>query len=66
MFDFAQKAEDFINSLSQLKTYAAAQQGNSRTAATISPARREGLGGRDGGGPSCPGGDDGKVDMDAC
>ncbi len=65
MFDSPQKAEDFISSLSQQKTYAAALQGNGRTAATISQARREGLGGWDGGGPSCPGGDDGK-DMDAC
>ncbi len=66
MFDSPQKAEDFISSLSKRKTYAAALQGNGKTAATISPARREGLGGRGGGGSSCPGGDDGKVDMDAC
>ncbi len=56
------KAEDFISSLSQKKTYAAALQGNGKTAATISPARREGLGGRGGG---CSR-NDGKVDMDAC
>ncbi len=66
MFDSPQKAEDFISSLSQKKTYAAALKGNGKTATTISPARREWLGGRDGGGSSCPGGDDGKVDMDAC
>ncbi len=66
MFDSPQKAEDFISSLSQKKTYAAALQGNGKTAATISPAQREGLGGRGGGGSSCPGGNDGKVDMDAC
>ncbi len=36
------------------------------TAAAVSPARREGLDGRDGHGPSCPGGDDGRMDMDAC
>ncbi len=66
-FDSPQKAEDFISSLSQQKTYAAAlQEGNGKTAATVSPARREGLDGRDGGGPSCPGGDDGRMDMDAC
>ncbi len=40
--------------------------GNGKTVATISPARREGLDGRDGGGPSCPGRDDGRMDMDAC
>ncbi len=66
MFDSPQKAEDFISSLSQRKSYAEALQGNREKAATISPARREGLDGRGGGGPSCPGGDDGKVDMDAC
>ncbi len=32
----------------------------------VSPARREGLDGRDGHGPSCPVGDDGRMDMDAC
>ncbi len=47
MFDSPQKAEDFISSLSQQKTYAAALRGNGKTAATISPAWREGLGGRD-------------------
>ncbi len=36
------------------------------TAATVSPARREGLDGWDGVCPSCPVGDDGKMDMDAC
>ncbi len=66
MLDSPQKAEDFISSLSQQKTYAAALRGNRETAATISPARWEGLDGRDGGGPSCPGGDDGRMDMDAC
>ncbi len=67
IFDSPQKAEDFISSLSQQKTYAAAlREGNGKTAATISPARREGLDGRDGGSPSCPGRDDGRMDMDAC
>ncbi len=66
-FDSPQKAEDFISSLSQQKTYAVAlREGNGKTVATISPARREGLAGRDGGGPSCPGGDDGRMNMDAC
>ncbi len=62
----SQKAEDFISSLSQQNTYAAAlREGNGKTAATISPARG-GLDDRDGGGPSCPGRDDGRIDMDAC
>ncbi len=66
-FDSPQKAEDFISSLSQQKTYAAAlREGSGKTASTISPAQREGHGGRDGGGPSCPGRDDGRMDMDAC
>ncbi len=66
-FDSPQKAEDFISSLSQQKTYAAAlREGNGKTAATISPARREGLDGRDGGSPSCPGRDKVRMDMDAC
>ncbi len=40
-FNSPQKAEDFISSLSQQKTYAAALwEGNGKTAATISPARR--------------------------
>ncbi len=66
-FDSPQKAEDFISSLSQQKTYAAAlREGNGKTAATISPTRREGLDGRDGGGPSCPGRDEGRKNMDAC
>ncbi len=59
-FDSPQKAEDFIISLSQQKTYAAAlREGNGKTVATISPAQREGL-------PSCPGRDEGRMDMDAC
>ncbi len=66
-FDSPQKAEDFISSLSQQKTYATAlRESNGKTAATISPARQEGLDGRDGGGPSCPGRDEGRMDMDAC
>ncbi len=48
-FDSPQKAEDFISSLSQQKTYAAAlREGNGKTVATISPARRERLDGREG------------------
>ncbi len=61
-----QKAEDFISSLSQQKTYAAAlREGNGKTAATISPARRESLDGREGGSSSCPGRDDDRMDMKA-
>ncbi len=61
-FDSPQKAENFISSLSQQKTYATAlREGNGKTAATISPARWEGLDGRDGGGSSCPGRDDGRM-----
>ncbi len=63
--DTPQKVEDFISSLSQQKTYATAlREGGGRTAAAVSPARREGLDGRDGGGSSCPVGDDGRMDMD--
>ncbi len=48
-FDSPQKAEDFISSLSQQKTYAVApREGNGKTAATISPAQQEGLDGREG------------------
>ncbi len=53
-FDSPQKAEDIISSLSQQKTYAAALRGgDGGTAAAVSLARREGLDGRDGHGPSC-------------
>ncbi len=53
-FDSPQKAEDFISSLSQQQMYADALRGcGGGTAAAVSPARREGLGG---GGPSCQGG----------
>ncbi len=62
-FDSPQKAEDFISSMS----YAAALRGDDGgAAADVSPARREGRDGRDGHGPSCPGGDDVRMDMDAC
>ncbi len=42
-FDSPQKAEDFISSLSQRKTYAEALQGNGNMAAIISSTRWEGL-----------------------
>ncbi len=65
-FDSPQKAEDFISSLSQQKTYAAAlREGNGKTAATISPARQERLDGREGGGSRCPGRDGDRMDMKA-
>ncbi len=54
-FDSSQKAEDFVSSLSQRRTYAAALRGDDGgTVAAVSPARREGLDGRDGHGPTCP------------
>ncbi len=66
-YDSTQKAEDFISSMSQQKLYAAALRGDDGGAvAAVSPARREGRDGRDGLGPSCPGGDDGRMNMDAC
>ncbi len=37
-----------------------------QAAAAVSPARREGRDGRDGLGPSCPEGDDSRMNMDAC
>ncbi len=66
-FDSLQKAEDFVSSLSQQRTYAAALRGDDGgAAAAVSPAQREGLDGRDEHGPSCPGGDDGRMNMDTC
>ncbi len=64
-YDSPQKAEDFISSMSQQKSYAAALRGDDGgTAAAVSPARREGRDGRDGLGPSCPEGDESR--MNAC
>ncbi len=63
-FDSPQKAEDFISSLSQQQTYADVLRGGRR--GNSGPARREELDGRDGHGPSCPGGDGGRMDMDTC
>ncbi len=66
-FDSPQKAEDFISSMSQQKSYAAALRGDGGgAAAAVSPVRREGRDGRDGLGPSCPEGDDSRMAMDAC
>ncbi len=66
-YDSPQKAEDFISSMSQQKLYATALRGDDGGAAVaVSPARREGLDCRDGHGPSCPGGDDSRMNMDAC
>ncbi len=57
-YDSPQKAEDFISSMSQQKSYAAALWGDDGGAAAA--VCRDGLG------PSCPGGDDGRMSMDAC
>ncbi len=66
-YDSPQKAEDFISSMSQQKSYAAALRGDDGgAAAAVSPVRREGRDGRDGLGPSCPEGDDSRMSMDAC
>ncbi len=47
-YDSPQKAEDFISSMSQQKSYAAALCGDDGgAAAAVSPARWEGLDGRD-------------------
>ncbi len=65
-FDSPQKAEDFISSMSQQKSYAAALRGDDGgAAAAVSSVRREGRDGRDGLGPSCPEGDDSRMNMDA-
>ncbi len=66
-FDSPQKAEDFISSMSQQKSYVAALRGDDGgAAAAVFPVRREGRDGRDGLGPSCPEGDDSRMAMDAC
>ncbi len=65
-FDSLRKAEDFVSSLSQNGTFAADPQGSGRAAAAFSLARREGLGGRDGGDAGCLEEDGGGRDMDAC
>ncbi len=66
-YDSPEKAEDFISSMSQQKSYAAALLGGDGGAATaVSPVRREGRDGRDGLGHSCPEGDDSRMNMDAC
>ncbi len=66
-FDSPQKAEDFISSMSQQKSYAAALRGDDGgAAAAVSPVRREGRDGLDGLGPSCPEGDDSRMATDAC
>ncbi len=52
--------------MSQQKSYAAALRGTTGEPAAVSPVRREGRDGRDGLGPSCPEGDDSRMNMDAC
>ncbi len=65
-FDSPQKAEDFISSMSQRRSYAAALRGDGGgAAAAVSSVRRGGRGGRDGLGPGCPEGDDSRMNMDA-
>ncbi len=64
-FDSPQKAEDFISSMSQQKSYAL-RGDDGGAAAAVSPVRREGRDGLDGLGPSCPEGDDSRMAMDAC
>ncbi len=65
-YDSPQKAEDFISSMSQQKSYAAALRGHGGgAAAAVSSVRQEGHDGRDGLGPSCPEGDDSRMAMDA-
>ncbi len=66
IFDSLRKVEDFISSLSQKKTFAAAPQGSGKAAAAVSSARQEGLDGRDEGDAGCPEDDGGGRDMDAC
>ncbi len=66
-YDSPQKAEDFISScLSRSRMPQLCGGDDGGAAAAVSPARREGRDGRDGLGPSCPGGDDGRMNMDAC
>ncbi len=65
-FETLRKAEDFISSLSQRRTFAAAPRGGGGAAAAFSSARREGLDGRDEGDAGCPEEDGGRRDMDAC
>ncbi len=62
-FDSLRKAEDFVGSLSQNRTFAADPQGSGKAAAALSSTRREGLGGRDGGDAGCPEEDGGGRDM---
>ncbi len=64
---FPSESGGFYQSMSQQKSYAAALRGDDGgAAAAVSPVRREGRDGRDGLGPSCPEGDDSRMNMDAC
>ncbi len=65
-FDSPQKAEDFISSMSQQKSYAALSGGRRGSSGRCFSSSREGRDGRDGLGPSCPEGDDSRMAMDAC
>ncbi len=57
---------DLRNQLERLTEKMTDIEDRSRNKAAVSPARREGLDGRDGHGPSCPVGDDGRMDMNTC
>ncbi len=65
-FDSPQKAEDFISSMSQQKSYAAALGGTTGEQRPLFLQFGGGRDGRDGLGPSCPEGDDSRMNMDAC
>ncbi len=60
-YDSPQKAEDFISSMSQQKSYAAALRGDGGGAAAAVFQFGGGRDGRDGLGPSCPEGDDSRM-----
>ncbi len=65
-YDSPQKAEDFISSMSQQKSYAAALRRGGGSSGRCFSSSTEGRDGRDGLGPSCPEGDDSRMSMDAC
>ncbi len=60
-FDSPQKAEDFISSMSQQKSYAAALRGDGGEQRPLFLQFDGGRDGRDGLGPSCPEGDDSRM-----
>ncbi len=64
--DSPQKAEDFISSMSQQKSMPQLCGGTRGSSGRCFSSSREGRDGRDGLGPSCPEGDDSRMNMDAC